>query len=139
MKKLFLFLAIGSFLFANDLSISNARVVESIPGSKNTAVFLDIKNTSKKPIFLVKATNSIGAVSELHTHIHENGIMTMKQVEKLEIPAKAILSLKPGGHHIMLMNLVKPLKKGIDLVDLNLEFSDGSVIKIKDIEVVERK
>jgi copper(I)-binding protein len=50
-----------------------------------------------------------------------DGSMTMRQVKSIEIPADGMVMLKPGGFHIMLMELAKPLVKG-ETFDLTLHF-----------------
>lgn len=49
---------------------------------------------------------------ELHTHIHDNGMMKMRRVEAIDIPAGGEALLKPGGLHLMLIGLTTPLTEG---------------------------
>ena len=49
----------------------------------------------------------------------KNGVMEMRQLESLELPAKQTVKLEPGGLHIMLLDLKRPLKPG-DKVPLRL-------------------
>jgi copper(I)-binding protein len=48
----------------------------------------------------------------LHTHLHENGVMKMRPIDGIVIPAHGMAELKPGGDHVMLMGLKAPLKMG---------------------------
>ncbi|MGL4251679.1 MAG: copper chaperone PCu(A)C [Aeromonas sp.] len=75
------------------------------PGSPNTAVFMVLKNDADQPVKLVAAASAAAGRAELHTHLHENGVMKMRQVESIEIPAKGEAVLKPGGLHIMLFEV----------------------------------
>ncbi|MFU1546081.1 copper chaperone PCu(A)C [Aeromonas veronii] len=75
------------------------------PGSPNTAAFMVLKNDADKPVKLVAAASPAAGRAELHTHLHENGVMKMRQVENIEIPAKGEAVLKPGSLHIMLFEV----------------------------------
>ena len=63
------------------------------PGSPNTAAFLVLKNDADKPVKLVAAASPEVGRAELHTHLHENGGMRMRQVESIAIPAKGVVAL----------------------------------------------
>ncbi|HHQ4602418.1 TPA: copper chaperone PCu(A)C [Aeromonas veronii] len=75
------------------------------PGSPNTAAFMVLKNDADQPVTLVAAASAAAGRAELHTHLHENGVMKMRQVENIEIPAKGEAVLKPGSLHIMLFEV----------------------------------
>ncbi len=105
------------------------------PGQTISAAFMQLKNTSDQKHAIVNAKSTIAKVVELHTHTHENGMMKMRQVEKMEIPANGETILQPGGLHIMLIDLHDALKLD-QKVALTLEFEDGST---KDIEAPVRK
>lgn len=67
------------------------------PGSPNTAAFMVLKNDADQPVKLVAAASAAAGRAELHTHLHENGVMKMRQVENIEIPAKGEAVLKPAA------------------------------------------
>ncbi|MGU5657832.1 copper chaperone PCu(A)C [Aeromonas veronii] len=75
------------------------------PGSPNTAAFMVLKNDADQPVKLVAAASAAAGRAELHTHLHENGVMKMRQIENIEIPAKGEAVLKPGSLHIMLFEV----------------------------------
>ena len=75
------------------------------PGTPNTAAFMVLKNDADQPVKLVAAASAAAGRAELHTHLHENGVMKMRQVENIEIPAKGEAVLKPGSLHIMLFEV----------------------------------
>lgn len=75
------------------------------PGSPNTAAFMVLKNDADKPVTLTAAASPDADRAELHTHLHENGVMKMRQVESIEIPARGEAVLKPGSLHIMLFEV----------------------------------
>lgn len=104
--------------------------------SKMSAAFGTIKNSSEKPIKLIKVTSDISNTVEIHTTKNDDGIMKMRKLPSLSIPAKGESVLRPGGNHIMFINLKKEMipKKRFRL---NFEFDDGQKIS-KEVEVLQR-
>jgi len=92
-----------------------------------TAAFGEIENTGKDEVTLVSVTTSASPDVELHETVADaSGQMKMREKQGgFPIAAGGALSLVPGGNHIMLMDLVTPLKAG-DEVTFTLSFSDGS-------------
>lgn len=135
MKKLvFGALLAASTLMAADISLENVRARDTKPGTNNSAIFMNIKNASNADVKLVGVHSSVCKSTEIHTHKMENGMMAMIQVKDAVIPKNGETKLAPGGLHIMLMDLNKPIKDG-DKVDLELKFSNGESIKLDNIEV----
>ncbi|MCU7837726.1 MAG: copper chaperone PCu(A)C [gamma proteobacterium symbiont of Taylorina sp.] len=120
---------------AESISVSDPYVRAVPPGQTVSASFMQLKNSSDKQHAIVNVKSTISKVVELHTHTHENGMMMMRQVEKMEIPANGETVLQPGGLHIMLIGLHNELTLD-QKVSLTLEFEDGSS---KTIEAPVRK
>ena len=110
--------------YAEDISIEKPYVREVPPGQMNSASFLTINNTSEKDIALIKASSDVAKNVELHEHVHDAGMMKMRQVNQINIEAKGTTVLKPGGYHVMLIGLTRKIKSG-DIIDLTLEFDNG--------------
>lgn len=110
---------------AGQFAIHASYVRAVPPGQTNSAAFMQIQNNDSKDHALVKAESSVAGVVELHNHIHENGVMKMRQVTKIDLPAGKTVALKPGGLHIMLIDLKKPLQVN-ETVDLSLTFENGT-------------
>lgn len=110
---------------ADSVLVSQASVRLPIPGQNNSAAFMTLSNEGASDCTLISAESQVAKVVELHNHIEDNGIMRMRAVEDIQIPAGATTSLQPGGLHIMLIDLVKPLQKGHS-VKLTLKYADGS-------------
>lgn len=106
------------------INITEERVRLLPPSSPATGVFMTLTNASKQDRFLIKALSDRAKKVELHNHIMEGGMMKMREVEKIKIPAKGKVTLKPGGLHIMLIGLSKPLQEG-EKIPLTLVFKDG--------------
>ncbi|UTW47753.1 copper chaperone PCu(A)C [Bacterioplanoides sp. SCSIO 12839] len=105
------------------IQIDGAYVREPIPGRYMSAAFMNIKNDSAKEKILVSAKADWAGLIEIHTHIHDNGVMRMRQMMELTIPAGESVSLQPGGLHLMLFKLELPLSEKLPLT---LCFKDGS-------------
>ncbi|MGL5286036.1 MAG: copper chaperone PCu(A)C [Aeromonas sp.] len=94
------------------------------PGAPNTAAFMTLHNDADKAVKLVAADSTLTPTVELHTHINDNGVMRMRQVESIEVPAKGSVVLQPGGLHLMFIGLKASLSAG-QQVPLTLHFDDG--------------
>ncbi len=131
MKKLSLMLA--TLLFsagvlagaADAVSVQDPYVRLAPPNAPATGGFMVIRNNGDKDVKLMKADNPASRVTELHNHINDNGVMRMRPVAAIEIKSKGEAVLKPGGLHVMLIDLKAPMKEG-DVVPITLTFDDGS-------------
>jgi periplasmic copper chaperone A len=95
------------------------------PGQPNTAAFMTLENTGRKDLAVVSAESGVSKVVELHTHTMENGVMRMREIERIEVAAGQRTELKPGGLHVMLIGLHAPLQEG-QVVEVTLVYDDGS-------------
>lgn len=140
MKKLSMFAAAlmfsaGVFAGAADnVSVQDPYVRLAPPNAPATGAFMVIKNNGDKDIKVLKADNPVSRVTELHTHLNEGGVMKMRPVPAIDIKAKGEAVLKPGGLHVMLIDLKAPMKEG-DVVPITLTFDDGSAKQV-DAKVV---
>lgn len=110
---------------ADQIGVVDPYVRMAPPGAKATGAFMMIKNAGHRDALLVSANAQVANITELHNHINDNGIMRMRQVKEIAIPAKGEVALKPGGYHVMLIDMKAPLKEG-DHVMIKLGFADGS-------------
>ena len=131
MKKLSLLatgLMFSASLFAasaDQITVQEPYVRLAPPNAPATGAFMVIKNNGDKDVKVLKADNPVSRVTELHTHLNEGGVMKMRPVPAIEIKAKGEATLKPGGLHVMLIDLKAPMKEG-DVVPITLSFDDGS-------------
>ena len=79
---------------------------------------------------VVGASSPVAARVEMHITIREGEVMRMRQVRALEVPARGSYELKPGGAHLMLMDLRRPLQKG-QKVPLTLKLEKGGELKLQ--------
>jgi copper(I)-binding protein len=96
----------------------------------NGAAYMAVLNGLDVPVRLASVTGNAAAAVELHESINDNGVMKMEpHPEGFEIPAGGTLELRPGGKHVMLLGLVKPLAVG-DSIDLTLNFEGSKAITV---------
>lgn len=95
------------------------------PGVRTGAAYLRIRNGAERDVALVSAASPIATAVELHTHADDGGVMRMRQVKEIVVPAGKEVALQPGGYHVMLIDLKAPLVAGEKLA-LTLGFADGS-------------
>lgn len=119
---------------ADNVSVQDPYVRLAPPNAPATGAFMVIKNNGDKDVKILKADNPVSRVTELHTHLNEGGVMKMRPVPAIDIKSKAEAVLKPGGMHVMLIDLKAPMKEG-DVVPITLNFDDGSS-KVVDAKVV---
>jgi len=129
MKKLFQTTAVLAALVATNVMAQTAAVkVEgawaraSVPGQMGTGAFM--KLTAKDGTKLVGASSPAAGVTEVHEMKMEGDVMKMRALPALDLPAGKAVELKPGGYHIMLLDLKAPLAKDTT-VPLTLTFKDA--------------
>lgn len=119
---------------AESVEISDPYVRMVPPNAPATAAFMTITNKDGKDHAVVSAKGYINKITELHTHLHDNGVMRMRQVDKIDLPAGGTTALQPGGLHVMLIGLNEPVQEG-QKIQIDLTFDDGST---KSVEAVGR-
>ena len=114
---------------SKDILVSNAWVQVMPPSQTTSAAYMMITNNSSKEAVLLSATSEIADSVEIHQMSEMNGMMNMAMVSSVHILAHDKVILQPGGFHLMLINLKKPLNKG-DIVSIALHFQGGSDIVV---------
>lgn len=110
-----------------DISVSGIRVKAPVPGQHISAGYMQITNSGDSAVTLVAVSSENASSVEMHTHIMENGMMGMVQLDSVEVAAAETLEFKEGGHHLMIFD---PDSPAIDSgqFELIFLFSDGSRI-----------
>lgn len=113
------------------VTVSEAWVRATVAQQKATGAFMQLQ--SAQDAKLVSAQSPVAGVTEVHEMAMDNGVMKMRPVPFLALPAGKAVELKPGGYHVMLMDLKAQVKDG-DMVPVTLvvEGKDG---KRQNIEV----
>ena len=114
---------------AGQMVASNPWIREAPPGVSMWAGFVSLKNTSEKPVALVRASSPAFHMVEMHRSVVENGVVRMREQERIVIPAGQTVALKPGGYHLMLMHARQPIRAGVS-VPITLSFDNGQNLRL---------
>jgi len=110
------------------IKIENAWSRATPPGAKIAVGYMIIRNDSSAPDRLVAASSPAAERVETHVTEKEGDIFRMREVKGYPIPAHGSFELKPGGAHLMLVNIKAPLQEGAKL-PLTLRFERGGEVK----------
>jgi copper(I)-binding protein len=94
------------------------------------AGFMTLTNRGKVADALVSVESPAARKVEIHRSAMTNGVMSMQRQERVSLPPGRSLAFAPGGHHLMLIGLVRPLKAG-DRAPATLVFASGARIKVE--------
>lgn len=97
------------------------------PGASVAAGYMVLRNKAAVADKLVGASSPAAARVETHVHIHEGGVMKMREVSGFDIPAGGAFELKPGGAHLMFMDIRRPFKEG-EKVPVKLKFEKAGEV-----------
>lgn len=103
--------------------VSASWIKTTIPGSAVSAAYMQIKSVT--PFKLMKAESPAAGIVEIHDMKMNAGVMEMKALDAIDVPANKAIELKPGGMHVMLMNVKKPINKG-DKIPMTLTFEGAN-------------
>lgn len=95
---------------ADPLVISNAWARATRPGQEVSAAYMTLK--SNADLTLTHVESSAADVVEIHSMSMQNGVMEMRMLDTLALPAGKTVRLEPGGLHLMLFDLKQPLAEG---------------------------
>lgn len=127
MKRFALAAIVGLFSLSAfaEVSVAEPWVRATVPAQKTTGAFMRLKSDADAR--LVSAASPVAGVVEIHEMVMDKDVMKMSPVPALELPAGQAVELKPGGYHVMLLDLKAQVKEG-DQVPLTLviENKDGS-------------
>ena len=112
------------------IEVSDIQLRATMPGMAATGGYMTIHNHGQMPDTLIGVAASFAGSSEIHEMIHDNGVMRMRPANGgVEIPAGGMVTLKPGGLHLMLMGLAAPLMPG-QTYEITLEFGSGHSVTV---------
>ena len=106
------------------VTVSEPWARSTVKEQKATGMFMTL--ASKEDAKLVGAASPAAKVVEVHEMTMDNNVMKMREVKAVALPAGKAIQFKPGGYHVMLIDLVKPLEPGQKVpVTLTIEGRDG--------------
>ena len=130
MRYLFFVLAMAALPAWAQVQIENAWIRPTAPGAKVAAGYMVIKNSGAAADRLVSVASPAAEKVETHVTIKDGEILRMREVKGYEIPAKGAYELKPGGAHLMLVNIKSPLTQGRK-VQATLRFEKAGEVKVE--------
>jgi copper(I)-binding protein len=110
------------------LAVTGAWVREPVPGRASTAAYAVFENRGTSEVQIVAATADVARIGEIHEMVRSGDVMRMAPVRSLTVPPRGKVELRPGGLHVMLFDLKKPIKEG-DTVTLTFETSSGATVQ----------
>lgn len=118
------------------LRISDAWVREAYPGAKTNAGYMTLTNSGKQEVTLVKVQSAEFGDIEVHEMTTIDGLMEMKRIAKMTIPANGKIELSPGGKHLMMIDPQAHFSTG-EKIDMTLTFQSGRTQSLS-VEVASR-
>jgi copper(I)-binding protein len=116
-------LMFAAFPVMAQVTVKDPWVRATVPAQKATGAFMQI--TSAQDARLVEARSPVAGVVEVHEMVMEKEVMKMRAMKGLDLPAGKTVELKPGGYHVMLMDLKEQMKEGTTVpVTLVVESKD---------------
>ncbi|MFG6460639.1 copper chaperone PCu(A)C [Roseateles sp. DXS20W] len=113
------------------VKVDDPWVRATVAPQKATGAFMQL--TSAQAAKVVAASSPVAGMVEIHEMKMDDGVMKMRAVDALPLPAGQAVALKPGSYHVMLMGLQRPIKAGeVVPLTLTVEAADG---KRTDVEV----
>ena len=122
--------------WAHDATVGSITITH--PWSRATAksqrtgvVYMELENGGATDDALIAAASPSAEKVQLHTNImSKDGVMMMRPVTSIAVPAHGEASLKPGGFHVMLIGLKSPLRAG-STIPLTLEFAHAGSTRVE--------
>ena len=106
------------------------------PGAKVAVGYMEIRNHGTQPDRLLSASTALAQRVEMHITRQEGEVVKMRQVKSFEVPARERYELRPGGAHLMLVDIARPLKKG-ERFAMKLVFEHAGELEVE-LEVQEQ-
>ena len=128
MRALLFALALAASPALAQVSIDQPWMRATAPGAKVAGGFMTVYNKGAAPDRLVAASSPLAERVELHVHINDGGVLKMRQVPAIEVPANGRFELKPGGTHLMFMNVKREIKQG-ESVPVTLKFEKAGELQ----------
>ena len=110
---------------AGQIAVADPHVRLMPPGIRTSAAYMTLGNDGDSDVLVIAAACPSAGAAELHNHIDDHGVLRMRRVKEIVVPARGMVALRPGGYHVMLIDLKTTLKAG-DQLAITLLFADGS-------------
>ncbi len=109
------------------VEVQSAWARPTVAGQMGTGAFMRL--TSRDGARIIGASSAVAGVVEIHEMAMSGSVMQMRPLKGLDLAPGSTVELKPGGHHMMLMDLKRPLAVGEKIkVELRLEMPDKKLV-----------
>jgi periplasmic copper chaperone A len=112
------------------VDIEKAWARATAPGAPVAGGYMTIRNKGATADRLIGASSSAAAKVELHVHLREGDVVKMRQVQAYDVPASGSFELKPGGAHLMFVQIARPFKEG-DKIPVKLRFEKAGEVNVE--------
>ena len=113
-----------------DIQVRHPWSRATAPGAKVAVGYMEIRNRGTQPDRLLAASTPLAERVEMHVTQREGEVMKMRQVKDFEIPARERITLRPGGSHLMLVDITRPLQKG-ERITMRLRFERAGELQVE--------
>ena len=121
--------AVTKTVTTNAIKIEDAYTRATVPGQQVAGGFMKIENKGVADQ-LISASSPVAAEVQLHEMAMDGNVMKMRQVKDILVPAGGAVELKPGGLHLMFMNIKAPLTAG-ETIPVKLKFAKAGEVEVK--------
>ncbi len=111
------------------IKIEHPYARATVAGQKAAGGFMKIENKGAADQ-LIAASSPVAGEMQLHTMAMDGNVMKMREVKAIDVPANGSVDLKPGGLHLMFMDMKAPLKAG-ETVSVRLKFQKSGEVEVK--------
>ena len=125
--QIFVLILCVAFPVQAQMQIEKPRVRATVPGAKVAGGYMLLRNAGARADRLLSASSPAAVKVELHVHINDNGVMKMREVRGYDVPARGSFELKPGGAHLMFIDIKRPFKEG-EKLPVKLKFEKAGEI-----------
>ncbi len=131
MRALALLILFFGFALSKPKIIVEDPWVRAVPPvSTMSAAFMKVRNAGDEDDYLIGARSEVSKITEIHTTVMEDGMMKMRRMKEVKVPAGGLVEFKPMGKHIMLIDLKRPLKAG-EKIRITLVFKKSGEITVE--------
>jgi hypothetical protein len=113
----------------DDLRVTEVWSRATPPSVKVGAAYFTVENLNNRPDTLLAVASPVAERVEMHTHVMMDGMMMMHQLDSVEVPTQGNLEFKPGGNHVMLIGLERPLVAG-ERFPMTLRFKHAGDVEL---------
>ena len=129
MRLVFGLLLLLPFQVFAQVEIGQPWARATAPGAKVAAGYMVIRNKAASADRLVGVASAAAARVETHVTVRDGDIMRMREVKGYDIPAGGSFELKPGGPHLMFVDIKQPFREG-DRIPVTLEFEKAGEVRV---------